>query len=176
MQLSVGKIFFQPNRRSPESQSSCVIEFFGRLHVVSFVFVFLGEGRLAYQQNTQDRPSSKKGTVAIQSAFTGQIAYSRKNTSADSSACASLTCESRAYSVILRQKGAAQQGTAVYLAAFHMHPAPPAKIFSLFSLSSFLRHRYGVGVFLNSSHTVHVPSSLNIWPCHLVSHNTNTNK
>ena len=41
--------------------------------------------------------------------------------SADSSACASLTCESRAYSVILRQKGSAQQGKAVYLTAFHTH-------------------------------------------------------
>lgn len=75
----------------------------------------------------------KKGTVAIQSAFIGKSAYSRKNTSADSSACASLTCESRAYSVILQQKGAAQQGTAVYLTAFHMHPAPPAKALSLFT-------------------------------------------
>lgn len=76
----------------------------------------------------------QKGTVAIQSAFIGKSAYSRKNTSADSSACASLTCESRAYSVILQQKGGAQQGTAVYLTAFHMRSAPPAKILSLFNL------------------------------------------
>ena len=61
----------------------------------------------------------KKSTVAIQSAFIGESAYSRKNTSADSSACTSLTCESRAYSVILWQKGSAQQGMVVYLTAFH---------------------------------------------------------
>lgn len=75
----------------------------------------------------------QKDTVAIQSAFIGKSAYSRKNTSADSSACASLTCESRAYSVILRQKGSAQQGMVVYLTAFHIHSAPPAKVLLLFS-------------------------------------------
>lgn len=77
----------------------------------------------------------QKGTVAVQSAFIGKSAYSRKNTSADSSACASLTCESRAYSVIPQQKGSAQQGMAVYLTAFHIHSAPPAKALSLFILS-----------------------------------------
>lgn len=76
----------------------------------------------------------QKGTVAIQSAFIGKSAYSRRNTkSADSSACTSLTCESRAYSVILQQKGASQQGLAVYLTAFHMHPAPLAKVLLLFT-------------------------------------------
>lgn len=92
----------------------------------------------------------QKGTVAILSAFTGKSAYSRKNTSADSSACASLTCESRAYSVILQQKGSAQQGTAVYLTAFHMHSAPPAKVlFTIQSLSSAdgLRGITAVGLF-----------------------------
>ena len=97
---------------------------------------FLG---LAYQQNTQDLPSLQKAAVAVQSAFIGKSAYSRKNMSADSSACASLTCESRAYSVILQQKGSAQQGTAVYLTAHthtHTHSlAPPAKTLSLFIFS-----------------------------------------
>lgn len=90
-----------------------------------FFFFFLG---LVYQQNRQGSTLQQKGTVAIQSAFIGKSAYSRKNTSADSSACASLTCESRAYSVILQQKGSTQQGMAVYLTAFHIHSAPPAKV------------------------------------------------
>lgn len=97
-------------RRAP---APCVIEFFSRLHVV----VFRG---LAYLQRAQHRPSSgggggEKSWVAIQSAFTGKSAYSGKNTSADSSACASPTGESGAYSVTLQQKGSAAYLTAVHV-------------------------------------------------------------
>lgn len=73
----------------------------------------------------------KKGAVAVQSAFIGKNAYSRKNTSADSSVCASLTCESRAYSVVLQEKAEAQQGSAVYLTVFHTHYASVAKALSV---------------------------------------------
>ena len=128
-------------------------------------------GGLAYQQNAQDRPSSRKGTVAAQSAFIGRSAYSRKNTSADSSACASLTCESRAYSVILQQKGSAQQGMAVYLTAFRINYAPPAKVLLLFSLR---RLPMGSEASLHwrsifESTTSHVAKSLNVWTLDLIS-------
>lgn len=62
----------------------------------------------------QWKESGENGTVTIQ-----KSAYSRKTTRADSSAWASLTCESRAYSLILWQKGPSQQETLVCLAAFH---------------------------------------------------------
>lgn len=71
----------------------------------------------------------QRDTVAVQSAFTGKNAYSRKTTSADSSECASLTCTCRSDSVIFRLKGAAQrEGAAVYLTAFQLHPVPPNEI------------------------------------------------
>lgn len=92
----------------------------------------------------------KKGTVAIQSAFIGKSAYSRKNTSADSSACASLTCESGAYSVILWQKGWAQRGTLVYLTAFHYALLHQPRSFYYSVAAAYrraLKHRYGATIF-----------------------------
>ena len=89
---------------------------------------FLGTGLSAERAGST---LQQRHTVAFQSAFIGKSAYSRKNTSADSSDCASLTCESRAYSVILQQKGAAQQGMAVYLTVFHMLLVPPAEVLLL---------------------------------------------
>lgn len=163
--LSAGKVFFQPNRWHTGHRSSlCNWVPLVRLHVVVF-------GGLAYQQNEQDRPSSRKGTVAAQSAFIGRSAYSRKNTSADSSACASLTCESRAYSVIFQQKGSAQQGKAVYLTAFRINYAPPAKVLLLFSLRRLpmgsKASQHWRSIF--ESTTLHVAESLNVWTLDLIS-------
>lgn len=83
-----------------------------------------GEG-LTYQQNARDRPSSgrrggwgERHHCHLVCFHWRKSAYSRKNTSADSSACASLTCESRAYSLILWQKSSPQRETLVCLAAF----------------------------------------------------------
>lgn len=72
------------------------------------------------------------------------------------SACASLTCESRAYSVILRQKGSAQQGTAVYLTAFHfalLHQ-PRSFYYSEATVCWWaLRHQCAGGLTLNLLYT-----------------------
>lgn len=165
------KSFFSLIDGTRGTRAPCVIEFlWSRLHVVVF-------GGLAYQQNAQDRPSSRKGTVAAQSAFIGRSAYSRKNTSADSSACASLTCESRAYSVIFQQKGSAQQGKAVYLTAFRINYAPPAKVLLLFSLR---RLPMGSEASLHwrsifESTTLHVAESLNVWTWILFHSNSQVN-
>lgn len=87
---------------------------------------FLGTGLSAEHAGST---LQQRDTVAVQSAFTGKNAYSGKNSSADSSECASLTCTCRSDSVIFRQKCSAQrEGAAVFLTAFQLHPVPPNEI------------------------------------------------
>lgn len=133
------------------------------------MFWFLGTS-LSAERAGSTLQQKKKGTVAIQSAFTGKSAYSRKNTSADSSACASLTCESRAYSVLSLAERLSAAGNGCLFNRLSLHSVPPAKVLLLFSRCRQPMGLRGITVlevcFL--TYYIHVSDSLNILPLHFI--------
>lgn len=80
----------------------------------------------------QDRPSSKKALLPSNLLSLAKALTAGKTRVLILQHVHPWPVKSRAYSVILRQKGSAQQGMVVYLTAFHIHSAPPAKVLLLF--------------------------------------------